>query len=70
MNLLHLPKAKLIRKLLNGQGNIRSGLHMTTPVFDGAPEGSIRSLLVEAGVDEVGQSQLYDGLTGEPFANR
>ena len=45
------------------------GLHMATPVFDGAQESEIRSLLVEAGVDEVGQSQLYDGLTGEPFAN-
>ncbi len=46
------------------------GLHMATPVFDGAPEESIRALLQEAGVDEVGQSQLYDGLTGEPFANK
>ncbi|MBC8208715.1 MAG: DNA-directed RNA polymerase subunit beta [Desulfobulbaceae bacterium] len=46
------------------------GLHMATPVFDGAEEKEIRSLLVEAGVDEVGQSQLYDGLTGEPFANQ
>ena len=45
------------------------GVHMATPVFDGAPEESIRDLLVEAGVDEVGQARLYDGLTGEPFAN-
>ncbi|MBW1635789.1 MAG: DNA-directed RNA polymerase subunit beta, partial [Deltaproteobacteria bacterium] len=48
----------------------RNGLHMATPVFDSAPESAIRQLLVEGGVDEVGQSQLYDGLTGEPFANR
>jgi DNA-directed RNA polymerase subunit beta len=48
----------------------QDGLHMATPVFDSAPEAEIRRLLVEAGVDEVGQSQLYDGLTGEPFANR
>ncbi len=47
-----------------------AGLHMTTAVFDGAPEESIRRLLVEAGVDEVGQVQLYDGLSGEPFANK
>ena len=46
-----------------------AGLHMATPVFDGAPEESIRQLLVEAGVDEVGQARLHDGLTGEPFAN-
>jgi DNA-directed RNA polymerase subunit beta len=43
---------------------------MATPVFDGAKEDQIRRLLVEAGVDEVGQAQLYDGLTGEPFANQ
>ena len=48
----------------------KGGLHMATPVFDGAEEQIIRRLLVEAGVDEVGQSQLYDGLTGEPFANQ
>jgi DNA-directed RNA polymerase subunit beta len=48
----------------------RHGLHMATPVFDSAPEADIRRLLVESGVDEVGQSQLYDGLTGEPFANK
>jgi len=46
-----------------------SGLHMATPVFDGAHESEIRSLLVEAGMDEVGQATLYDGLTGEKFDN-
>jgi len=48
----------------------KEGLHMATPVFDGAKEDQIRRLLVEAGLDEVGQVQLYDGLTGEPFANQ
>ncbi len=48
----------------------QTGLHMATPVFNGAPEAAIRRLLVEAGIDEVGQVQLYDGLTGEPFANK
>jgi len=47
-----------------------AGLHMATPVFDGAPEAEIRRLLVEAGIDEVGQVQLFDGLSGEPFANK
>ncbi|MDD3815119.1 MAG: DNA-directed RNA polymerase subunit beta [Desulfocapsaceae bacterium] len=46
------------------------GLHMASPVFDGANEAQIRQLLVESGVDEVGQSQLYDGLTGDPFDNQ
>jgi DNA-directed RNA polymerase subunit beta len=45
------------------------GIHVATPVFDGASESEIRQLLVEAGVDEVGQSTLYDGLTGEVFDN-
>jgi DNA-directed RNA polymerase subunit beta len=48
----------------------KGGLHMATPVFDGAREDQIRNLLVEAGMDEVGQAQLYDGLTGEAFANK
>ncbi len=46
------------------------GLHVATPVFDGASEAEIRSMLVEAGVDEVGQSTLYDGLTGDKFDNQ
>ncbi|MBU0479790.1 MAG: DNA-directed RNA polymerase subunit beta [Proteobacteria bacterium] len=46
-----------------------SGIHIATPVFDGANEAEIRKMLVEAGVDEVGQSVLYDGLSGERFAN-
>jgi len=46
------------------------GAHVATPVFDGASEGEIRNFLDLAGVDEVGQSVLYDGLTGEAFANR
>ncbi|EKD33663.1 MAG: hypothetical protein ACD_75C02631G0001 [uncultured bacterium] len=65
-----LTEGKTDREIIEWARLHKSGLHMTTPVFDGAPEESIRKLLVEAGVDEVGQSQLYDGLTGEPFANR
>ena len=48
----------------------KMGLHMATPVFDGANEDDIRRLLVEADQEEVGQVQLYDGLSGEPFANK
>ncbi len=57
-------------QLLAYSRKCREGLHMATPVFDGASESEIRQLLVESGVDEVGQSVLYDGLTGEPFANQ
>lgn len=65
-----LTEGRTDREIIEWARLHKSGLHMTTPVFDGAPEESIRKLLVEAGVDEVGQSQLYDGLTGEPFANK
>lgn len=46
------------------------GVHVATPVFDGASEADIRKYLVEGGIEEVGQSVLYDGLTGERFANK
>jgi len=46
------------------------GVHMATPVFDGASEDEIRAQLVAAGLDEVGQTTLHDGLTGEPFDNQ
>ncbi len=46
------------------------GIHVATPVFDGASEPEIRKHLVDAGVDEVGQSILYDGLTGDEFQNQ
>ncbi len=43
------------------------GVHMATPVFDGAKEEEIKTLLNEAGVDTSGQATLYDGRTGKPF---
>uniref|UniRef100_UPI004055A05B DNA-directed RNA polymerase subunit beta n=1 Tax=Candidatus Electrothrix sp. TaxID=2170559 RepID=UPI004055A05B len=46
------------------------GIHVATPVFDGATEAEIRNMLIQAGVDEVGQSTLYDGLTGDKFDNK
>jgi DNA-directed RNA polymerase subunit beta len=57
-------------ELLDWARKHQRGLHVASPVFDGAEEVQIRQLLVESGVDEVGQSQLYDGLTGEPFENQ
>ncbi|MBM9605442.1 DNA-directed RNA polymerase subunit beta [Desulfopila inferna] len=64
-----ITEGKDDEELMQWARNHKEGLHMSTPVFDGAAESSIRALLVEAGVDEVGQSRLYDGLTGEPFDN-
>jgi len=45
----------------------RNGVHMATPVFDGAKEEEIKTLLEEAGHDRSGQMTLYNGHTGEPF---
>ncbi len=45
------------------------GLHVATPVFDGAKEEDIRALFRDAGLREDGKSILYDGRTGEPFDN-
>ncbi|MEW5736039.1 MAG: DNA-directed RNA polymerase subunit beta [Thermodesulfobacteriota bacterium] len=43
------------------------GVHMATPVFDGAKEEEIKDLLEKAGVWTTGQATLYDGRTGERF---
>jgi DNA-directed RNA polymerase subunit beta len=48
---------------------MRGGLHVATPVFDGAPEAEIQSLLEKAGFSKTGQSVLFDGRTGDAFEN-
>jgi len=48
-------------------GNLKDGVPMATPVFDGAKEKDINKLLKEAGLEESGQVTLYDGRTGEAF---
>ena len=40
---------------------------MATPVFDGAKESEVKSMLELAGLPSSGQTQLYDGRTGEKF---
>ena len=40
---------------------------MATPVFDGAKESEVKSMLELAGLPTSGQTQLYDGRTGEKF---
>ena len=47
--------------------NLRRGVPMATPVFDGAHEPDINEMLELAGLDKSGQSTLYDGRTGEAF---
>ncbi|MCB0272796.1 MAG: DNA-directed RNA polymerase subunit beta [Bdellovibrionales bacterium] len=47
----------------------KEGVHMATPVFDGAHDKDIKELLKLAGEKSSGQSVLYDGKTGEKFMN-
>jgi DNA-directed RNA polymerase subunit beta len=47
--------------------NLKRGVPMATPVFDGATEEEIRALLKLADLPESGQTTLYDGRTGEAF---
>ena len=47
--------------------NLRHGIPIATPVFDGANEQEIKGLLEMAGLPESGQATLYDGRSGEPF---
>ncbi len=50
--------------------NLKGGVPMATPVFDGATEDEIRSMLRLADLPESGQTALYDGRTGEPFSRK
>ena len=47
--------------------NLRGGVPMATPVFDGAPEPEIKRLLELANLPVSGQTTLYNGRTGDPF---
>jgi len=51
-------------------GNIRGGVPIATPVFDGASEDEIITMLEEAGLPHSGQVTLYDGRTGESFGRQ
>ena len=47
--------------------NLRDGLPIATPVFDGAKETQIKSMLDDAGLSTTGQITLFDGRTGKQF---
>jgi DNA-directed RNA polymerase subunit beta len=55
------------KEILEMAFNLIPGVPMATPVFDGASEEDIRTMLRLADLPEHGQTVLYDGLTGEPF---
>jgi DNA-directed RNA polymerase subunit beta len=48
---------------------MKNGVHVATPVFDGARETDVKDLLRRAKVHETAQSILFDGRTGEAFQN-
>ncbi len=53
------------REILALGENLKKGVPMATPVFDGAQEKQIRTMLRLAGLPESGQMKLRDGRTGE-----
>jgi DNA-directed RNA polymerase subunit beta len=54
-------------EVLELTNNLRPGVPMATPVFDGAREADIERMLKMAGLNTSGQETLIDGRTGEPF---
>jgi DNA-directed RNA polymerase subunit beta len=56
--------------LLEAAGNVRNGVPIATPVFDGAKEADVNDSLARAGFDTSGQSVLFDGRTGEQFSRK
>ena len=55
-------------ELIESASNVTGGVPIATPVFDGAKESDVNDALVRAGFSESGQSDLYDGQTGEKFS--
>ena len=54
-------------QLIEMSNNVRNGIPMATPVFDGADEADITELLEKAGLSKSGQVRLIDGRTGDFF---
>lgn len=53
-----------------GMAAKKLGIHVASPVFDGANEEDVKNTLQEAGMPQDAKTVLYDGRTGEPFDNR
>ena len=73
LNPLGVPSRMNLGQILElhlGMAAKTLGIHMATPVFDGATRTEILDALEEAGLDKDGKMWLYDGRTGERFDNR
>ncbi|MBI5212639.1 MAG: DNA-directed RNA polymerase subunit beta [Nitrospirae bacterium] len=70
LNPLGVPSRMNVGQILEahlGWAAMALGLHVSTPVFEGAKEDEIKDLIKKAGLTPSGQITLYDGKTGEPF---
>ncbi|MED2974337.1 MULTISPECIES: DNA-directed RNA polymerase subunit beta [unclassified Fictibacillus] len=73
LNPLGVPSRMNIGQVLElhlGMAARQLGVHMATPVFDGAREEDVWATIEEAGMARDGKTVLYDGRTGVPFDNR
>jgi DNA-directed RNA polymerase subunit beta len=70
LNPLGVPSRMNVGQILETQLGYAAralGIHVETPVFDGAKESDIQGLLTKAGLPTSGRSRLFDGKTGEAF---
>jgi len=73
LNPLGVPSRMNIGQVLElhlGMAARRLGIHVASPVFDGATEEDVWSTIAESGMASDAKTILYDGRTGEPFDNR
>ena len=73
LNPMGVPSRMNIGQILElhlGYAAKKLGVHVATPVFDGAKTDDIKAMMEEAGMDPDGKTILYNGRTGEPFENR
>ena len=73
LNPLGVPSRMNIGQVLElhlGMAARQLGIHVATPVFDGAREEDVWATIEEAGMARDAKTILYDGRTGEPFDNR
>ncbi len=73
LNPLGVPSRMNIGQVLElhlGMAAKNLGIHVASPVFDGANDDDVWSTIEEAGMARDGKTVLYDGRTGEPFDNR
>ena len=59
-----------VLELHMGMACKKLGVHIASPVLDGASTEDVKAMMKEAGMDEDGKTVLYDGRTGEPFDHR